>query len=537
MMEEDDGTVPMVPAWAEAMLQQARDFRQLREREDEAARAAPSNPDAHCFALTMDRLFSPCTRLCDQLAIRGRRPHPEVRELNLEIATEEFLRAERAFTYDDLYATLGNRDTVAWLTPHAATVRADGLAVDAWKQQDESCRFRFNADDKVIVAYARSTEHLLEIADVFFRLLAVSAVRSVHLDNWSSRVGTLINAPTLAYLMEQCQSLKVLMLDYLEMDENHIRVLGGYSRPGLKIELIDCKLTSPGAIALADVLGRNQGPTKISFCEIYNLVVASGLGGNSRLKSLKLRISSNLEVGHREVLAIADALKENKGLVDLDIIQDDFRLNGETWGAIFDSLKAHPTLEVLDLSGGGFANPFANPRIRRVAHTSRIQALLDMMKVNMSIHTIRLHYHNSQHELFRGSVIPYLDANRIRPRVRAIQKTRPIAYRAKVLKQALLAARTDANRFWLILSGNAEVAFPSTTTPAANVPTLVTAAAAAADASSTENDADVAAFVMPISVTNAADRLPIATAAATTATNIVPNIATPSARQKRKARP
>ena len=164
-----------------------------------------------------------------------------------------------------------------------------------------------------------------------------------------------------------------------------------------------------------------------------------------------------------------------------------------------------------------------------------------MMKVNMSIHTIRLHYHNSQHELFRGSVIPYLDANRIRPRVRAIQKTRPIAYRAKVLKQALLAARTDANRFWLILSGNAEVAFPSTTTPAANVPTLVTAAAAAAaaaaDASSTENDADVAAFVMPISVTNAADRLPIATAAATTATNIIPNIATPSARQKRKARP
>jgi hypothetical protein len=126
---------------------------------------------------------------------------------------------------------------------------------------------------------------------------------------------------------------------------------------------------------------------------------------------------------------------------------------------------------------------------------------------------------------------------RFRPRIRAIQKTRPIAYRAKILGQALLATLTDANRCWMILSGNADVAFPSMTTPAADVPTPVTATASAAAASSTESDADVAASVMSALTTNAAGSLSIATAAATTATSLVPNIASPSAGQKRKVRP
>ena len=93
---------------------------------------------------------------------------------------------------------------------------------------------------------------------------------------------------------------------------------------------------------------------------------------------------------------------------------------------------------------------------------------------------MNLHDRYSKHELFRESVIPYLETNLFRQRLLAIQKARPIAYRAKVLRQALLAVRTDPNRLWMLLSGNAEVAFPSTTTtttPAANLPTPASASA------------------------------------------------------------
>jgi hypothetical protein len=61
----------------------------------------------------MDRLFSPCTRLHDIFESQGRlargQPCPE---LNLDVSAEEFLSAERAFTYADLYAMLGSECTL-----------------------------------------------------------------------------------------------------------------------------------------------------------------------------------------------------------------------------------------------------------------------------------------------------------------------------------------------------------------------------------------------------------------------------------------
>jgi hypothetical protein len=78
--------------------------------------------------MTMERLFSPCTRLRDILESQGHLGPPEtLQELNLDVSTAELLSAESAFTYADfLYAMLGNRNMMAWLTPHAAVVRADG---------------------------------------------------------------------------------------------------------------------------------------------------------------------------------------------------------------------------------------------------------------------------------------------------------------------------------------------------------------------------------------------------------------------------
>jgi hypothetical protein len=312
----------------------------------------------------------------------------------------------------------------------------------------------------------------LEICDIILRLLAVSVVHSLLIEEWSCRDGTLITAPALACLMEHCQSLKSLTLKDLILDENDCRVLGDYSRPGLEIVLDRCAITTitdAGAGTLKKVLKRNQGPTKLDNCQIDNSVLANGLRGNSRLQSLRPGFSGTPDDSNREVFEIACALKENRGLVDLDLSYGS-NMTDKTWDAVCDSLKAHPTLEVLDL----------RPREVPLLLKSRIQALVDMMKVNMSIHTIKLNYQHYGHTLFRGPVIPYLETNRLQPRLLAIQKTRPHAYRAKLLGRALLVVRADPNSFWMLLSGNPEVAFPSTTattTAAASLPAPATAAA------------------------------------------------------------
>jgi hypothetical protein len=443
------------------------------------------------LTLTMERLFSPCTRLHDLLVENQDNDHEDddgldhylllniaenVKELNLDVSTEEFLSAERAFTYTDLYAMLGNGETVAWLTPHAAVALEGERVHQSWLRLGEPYRFTLNADGIEIVACAISPEHLLELCDVVLRLLAASVVHSVTLGNALNSyddADTLIIALTLAHLMEHCQSLKCLSLMNLEMDENHCRVLGGYSRPGLEIVLISCKLNSAATSALVEVLGRNQGPTKLHFCDIDSFVLADGLRGNSLLKSLRQAFSGDYNVGTRKVLAIADAVRENRGLVVLNL-RCTFGVNDETWGAICDSFKTHPTLEVFNLHSSAYVTRDLD------VITPKVQTLVDMMKVNTSLHTIHVQSCYSQHELYRESVIPYLETNRFRPRLLAIQKTNPIEYRTKVLGEALLATRMDANSFWMMLSGNAEVAFPPRTTTITAAANLTTPAASAA---------------------------------------------------------
>jgi hypothetical protein len=449
----------------------------------------------------MESLFSPCTRLRDRFETDFHVSPEDLQELSLDVSTEELLSAETGFSYADLYGILGNENAVVWLTPHAAVAREDGQVLDSWEDMDmdESYRFRFIADGNLIHAFANSLEHLLETCDVVLRLLATSVVHSVVLLSWNYREHALINAPTLEYLMEKCQGLRVLTLNRIELDANHCRVLGAHSRPDLEIVLDSCRLTSAGTSALVEVLGRNQGPTKLDDCSMDNSVLANGLRGNSRLKNFKPIISMNVEVGNREVLAIAGALKENKGLVDLNI-RYGVMMSNETWDIVCDSLQPHPTLQILSLLWSRWAHERAP--LSPAVLNSRIQAVVDMLKVNLSIHTIRLHAQYSDHDLFRGSVNPYLETNRLRPRLLAIQKTRPLSYRAKVLGRALLATRTNANSLWMLLSGNAEVAFPSTTattTLATNLPTPATVdvTVAAIRASSTTGASAASANVAP----------------------------------------
>jgi hypothetical protein len=128
--------------------------------------AAGSSGKAHSFVLTMIRLFTPCTWLFDLLENQNSLGDDEwevilgVNELHLDTSTEELLSADGAFTFADLYAMIGNGDTVAWLTLDTAVTRGDGRGWQSWLNLDGRLYSRFNADGVEICAFARSHEHL-----------------------------------------------------------------------------------------------------------------------------------------------------------------------------------------------------------------------------------------------------------------------------------------------------------------------------------------------------------------------------------------
>jgi hypothetical protein len=111
---------------------------------------------------------------------------------------------------------LRHEDKITWLTLYAAAAHEGERVVSSWEQ---SRRFFFITNGKVIEALGRSREHSSQICDVDFRLLAASVVHSLFASKWSI-LCAFINAHTLAYLLEQCRSLQTSILVDLSQDED-----------------------------------------------------------------------------------------------------------------------------------------------------------------------------------------------------------------------------------------------------------------------------------------------------------------------------
>jgi hypothetical protein len=98
--------------------------------------------------------------------------------------------------YANLYAMLGNGDTMTWLTPHAAIMSVDGSGMLYLRQLNE-CRFLFSVDGKKIVARARSSEALWKIVGVVLRLVSARVVHSVLLEKCDCLGAEKVSTPPL----------------------------------------------------------------------------------------------------------------------------------------------------------------------------------------------------------------------------------------------------------------------------------------------------------------------------------------------------
>jgi hypothetical protein len=265
----------------------------------------------------------------------------------------------------------------------------------------------------------------------------------------------------LARSLEQSHNLQCFSVDSFAMDEGLCTALEA-APAGTRVLLGSCDPEPSGTIALANSLQRNLGATEIETFPISARLPVDALRGNSSLKSIILRADQLLKVNAEEdVLAFAQALQENQGLVNLTLeLQSVTDANVQV---LCRSLERHPSLEILRLQRQDHFNmaehrvePNQRIPVSDERKTRRTQCILQMMRINTILHTIQLDEDEFDLRLLRDEVRPRLQANLYRPRISAIAEA-PDNLRPALLYRALRAVKDQPNLLWMFLSDNKDM--------------------------------------------------------------------------------
>jgi hypothetical protein len=130
-------------------------------------------------------------------------------------------------------------------------------------------------------------------------------------------------------------------------------------------------------------------------------------------------------------------------------LSNNFRMNDDSLSILCESLKAHPTLIILELPN----SPFGLSDKRKA---NRMRMLAEMVQQNTVLHTIRLSEHEQDEQIYTQEICPYLEVNLYRPRVLAVKKTTERPFREKVLGRALHCVKSSPNLVWMFLSENVD---------------------------------------------------------------------------------
>jgi hypothetical protein len=298
--------------------------------------------------------------------------------------------------------------------------------------------------------------------DFLVRLLATMKENDAFVNGrYGSSVPVSISGRALSRFFQESQdNLREVTLGEMILNEEHIRALATESRTNMEVILTYCKLFhDPGChAAFVEYLHRDGGPIQLNSCEIDGHVLAAALEGNSRVTRLNIdRTTSDAE---KDVMF--RSLVENKGLVELDLLSH--TINDENWTLLCHSVKAHPTLTVLDLRD---TSPRAHQYGARMVLSNeqkaqRTRILAAMVEENRVLHTIRLQCYEKDEQIYAESILPRLETNLYRPRVLGIKKV-DIAVRRALLGLALQtkSVRSKSNLLWMFLSGNQDVVLQS----------------------------------------------------------------------------
>jgi hypothetical protein len=189
-------------------------------------------------------------------------------------------------------------------------------------------------------------------------------------------------------------------------------------------------------------------------CLIDTRRLADALQGNNSVTTLSL----HGQCGDEETLVLVRALAKNEDLVTLSFFGDS--IPDEIWIAFWQSVARHPKLEEIWIRSSTRRDGTTDAQ-----KTSRTQVIVDALRVNTVLETIRLKRVDYDEDTLDSTVYPLLLANKYRPRVRAITQEEG-ERRRKLLGRALVSTSNHPSLIWMLISGNADVRLGPSTPPA-----------------------------------------------------------------------
>jgi hypothetical protein len=148
---------------------------------------------------------------------------------------------------------------------------------------------------------------------------------------------------------------------------------------------------------------------------------------NGSLKFLKISIRAGRHT-YEILQALADALLENNGLVELSVRA----VSSAPWIRAVQAISTHSTLRKLDISFLDF------PVVRDEEASKRRQtrAVAEMLVVNTQVEDIKFYDSVYDRSIWDTGIVPRLEYNIYRKRFRAIQKV-DVSTRAAILGAAM----------------------------------------------------------------------------------------------------
>jgi hypothetical protein len=430
------------------------------------------NKDPLCIPLFSVRLFSAMVMAPDVVEdffapstsyrnlLHSRVPNHALNAGNVQevqfISTLEELSSCEFLAWEAVHSLIASH--VVWMTP-TVFLRNYPATYDARIFPSMVCISQIYSGSKIYV-FAEEAEQALRVVDCLLHLLSKSDKPDISLKSLCGPQMRPCSALALQHFVTRTRSkLRKMTFEGFMLEEGHCRALAHESfgtDPDMEIKLFQCSLTGEDGCsdAFIDWLHSSRGPSVLFRCVIECHVLADGLTGNGRLK--KLVLARECLDGHLGCSVMAQALAANLGLVKLYVGRQ--TLNSENWNLLVHSLRAHPSLQVLDLSGtregqSRQERSSVTPEKRRARRTS---AIAQIVQSNTVLHTVQLSDTDLHKDIFDESIQPWLEMNQSWPRVMSIQGTiGPL--RGKVLGRALYKVRHNPNRMWMILSGNGDV--------------------------------------------------------------------------------